>query len=385
MKKIYFDNASTTRVRPEVADIVLKVMEEDYANPSSVHCFGLEAEKYIREASCRIAKTLRVDPGEIIFTSGATEGNNTAIFGIAKRRKRLGRHIVSSRIEHPSVLNPLKKLEKEGFEVTYLDVDNSGKISAEKVSSAIRDDTILLSLMWVNNEIGSVLDIPAIVKKVKNRNPSIYIHTDAVQAYGKFRLRPSEALVDVMCVSGHKFHAPKGIGFMYVADKVLMEPLILGGGQQHDRRSGTENVPGIAGIGLAASLYYDERDEITSRMLDIKKKLTERLLAMDFVTVNSSCGLEGAPHIVSASFEGIRAEVLLHALEEKNIYVSSGSACSSNHPGISETLKAIGLKNKLLDCTLRFSFGIYNTVEEANYVADILEKLCPELRRYSRH
>lgn len=385
MKEVYFDNAATTKVRPEVAGLFLKVMEEDYGNPSSSHTYGFRAEKYLREAALRIANTLKVDPNEIVFNSGGTEGNNTAILGIASRRKSLGKHIISSNIEHPCVYNSLKRLEQEGFEVTYLPVDNSGRLSPEKVSKAVRSDTILVTLMWVNNEIGSILDIPGIGRAIKAKNPRVYVHSDAVQAYGKLTLRPREANVDVLSVSGHKFHGPKGIGFMYISSKVLMNPLILGGGQQHDRRSGTENVPGIAALGLAASMYYKEHDEIIVHLLKVKERLTKRLLAMEGVSLNSMEGSQGAPHIVSASFSGIRAEVLLHALEEKGIYVSSGSACSSNHPSISRTLKAIGVKKDLLDATLRFSFGIYNTLDEADYTLDTLETLLPKLRRFSRY
>lgn len=384
MREIYFDNAATTRVRPEVARLALKLMEEDYANPSSMHSFGLEAEKYIRNASADIAFTLKVEPEEIVFNSGGTEGNNTALYGIAHRRKKIGRHIISSSIEHASVHNPLKRLKKEGFEVTFLAVDASGHLDPETVALAMRPDTILVSLMWVNNEIGSVLDIPRIARQVKTINPKTYIHTDAVQAYGKISLRPREAQVDVLTVSGHKIHAPKGTGFMYVDSKVLMDPLLLGGGQQQDRRSGTENVPGIAALALASRLYYEEHENIEKNLLDVKKRLIRRLLDIKGVSINSKTGPGWAPHILSVSFGGVRAEVLLHALEEKGIYVSSGSACSSNHPAVSPTLRAIGVKKELLDSTIRFSFGIFNTIEEAEITADTIKEILPKLRRFQR-
>ena len=385
MRQVYFDNAATTRVRPEVAELMVKVMEEDYGNPSSMHGFGVRAERYVKEAAERIASSLKVSPKEIVFNSGGTEGNNNVIVGTALKRKGLGKHIISTRIEHAAVYNPLIFLEGMGYEVTFLDVDSRGHIDIEELKRSVRPDTILVSCMFVNNEMGAIEDIASVSRTVKEINPRTYIHTDAIQAYGKLIIRPKELGVDMLTVSGHKIHGPKGTGFIYINEKVNISPIILGGGQQKDRRSGTENVPGIAGLGLAADMYRREHEEINKKMISIKDRLMDRLNAIEGVTLNSERGELSAPHIVSASFEGVRAEVLLHALEEKGVYVSSGSACSSNHPAISGTLKAIGVKKELLDSTIRFSFGIYNEPEEADYAADCIEELLPVLRRFKRY
>lgn len=385
MKEVYFDNAATTRVRPEVVELMNKVMLEDYGNPSSRHVMGMHAERYLTTAAEQIAACLKVKPQEIVFNSGGTEGNNTALIGTALARKAYGKHIISTNIEHSAVYKPLEFLESQGYEVTIIGVDGQGHIDQDALKSAIRPDTILVSTMWVNNEMGAIEDIAGIGAMIKEINPKCYFHTDAIQAFGKLTLRPKDAKVDMLTVSSHKIHGPKGVGFMYIRDGVRISPLIWGGGQQKDRRSGTQDVPGIAGMGLAAEMYRKEHAEIEERMLAVKDRLIGRLEAMDGVMVNSEHGAASAPHVVSASFEGVRAEVLLHALEEKGIYVSSGSACSSNHPAISGTLQAIGVRKELLDSTLRFSFGIYNVPEEADYTADCIGELLPVLRRFRRY
>lgn len=385
MKDIYFDNAATTRVRPEVIALMDEVMGSDYGNPSSRHILGVNAEQYVKQAARQVADSLKVKPQEIVWTSGGTEGNNMALIGTALARKGYGRHIISTNIEHAAVYKPLEFLESMGYEISIIGTDDKGHIDIEELKSLIRPDTILVSIMWVNNEMGAVQDIHAIGKAIKEANPRTYFHSDAIQAFGKLSLRPKDAYVDMLTASSHKIHGPKGAGFIYISDKVHVSPIILGGGQQKDRRSGTDNVPGIAGTGLAAELYRKEHSAIEERMLSVKDRLIARLRAMEGVTVNSEEGPASAPHIVSASFEGARAEVLLHALEEHHIYVSSGSACSSNHPAISGTLKAIGVKPNLLDSTLRFSFGIYNEPEEADLCADAIEELLPQLRRFRRY
>ena len=385
MREIYFDNAATTRVRPEVIALMDEVMGLDYGNPSSRHILGVNAENYVKNAAQQVAASLKVKPQEIVWTSGGTEGNNMALIGTALARKSYGRHIISTNIEHAAVYKPLEFLESIGYEISIIGTDNKGHIDIDELKGLIRPDTILVSTMWVNNEMGAIQDIAAIGKAVKEANPRTYFHSDAIQAFGKLNLRPKEALVDMLTVSSHKIHGPKGAGFIYINDKVHVSPIILGGGQQKDRRSGTDNVPGIAGTGLAAELYRKEHAVIEERMLKLKNRLIDRLSAMEGVTVNSEKDLNSAPHIVSASFEGVRAEVLLHALEEKHIYVSSGSACSSNHPAISGTLKAIGVKQNLLDSTLRFSFGIYNEPEEADVCAEAITELLPALRRFKRY
>lgn len=385
MREIYFDNAATTRVRPEVIGLMDEVMGENYGNPSSRHILGVRAENYVKKAAEQIAATMKVKPSEIVFTSGGTEGNNMALIGTAIARKGLGRHIISTGIEHAAVYKPLEFLESIGYEISIIGTDSRGHVDPDELKSMIRPDTILVSVMWVNNEIGAIEDIAGMGKLIKEANSRTYFHTDAIQAYGKLILRPKEAGVDMLTVSSHKIHGPKGAGFIYINEKAHVEPVILGGGQQKDRRSGTENVPGIAGTGLAAELYRKEHAAIESRMLTVKDRLIDRLTALEGVTVNSEKGSASAPHIVSASFEGVRAEVLLHALEDKGIYVSSGSACSSNHPAISGTLKAIGVRQQLLDSTLRFSFGIYNEPDEADECAEAIAALLPTLRRFRRY
>ena len=384
MREIYFDNAATTRVRPEVAELMMKVMTEDYGNPSARHVMGMKAENYIKTAREQIARTLRVDPGEIYFTSGGTESNNLALIGTALARSRRGKHIISTGIEHAAIYKPLDLLREQGFDITILPVDRQGHIDLSELSAAIRPDTILVSLMYVNNEIGSIEPIAEAGRIIKERNPECYFHTDTIQAYGKLRIRPKTEHIDMLSVSAHKIHGPKGTGFIYIDKHVRLHPLILGGGQERDMRSGTENVPGIAGMGLAAEMYYKEHEKIEAGMLSVRDRLIDRLSVMEGVKLNTEKGEGFAPHVVSASFAGVRAEVLLHALEQKGIYVSSGSACSSNHPAVSGTLRSIGLESSLLDSTLRFSFGLYSEPEDADICADVLSELLPMLRRCVR-
>ena len=382
--EVYFDNAASTKVLEPVKDIVLKVMTEDYGNPSAKHRKGMIAEQYVKEAAEIIADTLKVAPKDILFTSGGSESNNMALIGTAMANKRSGNHIISTGIEHPSVYNPLAYLEEQGFTVTYLSVDGNGAISLEELEQAIRPETILVSVMYVNNEIGAVAPVEAISKVIKKKNPSILFHVDAVQAYGKFVIRPKRQGIDLLSVSSHKIHGPKGIGFLYIDPRVKIRPLIYGGGQQRGLRAGTENVPGVAGFGVAAKFMYTDHEKKMSAMTELKDYMIERLQEIDGVTVNSQKGNLSSPQIVSASFLGIRSEVLLHALEDKGIYVSSGSACSSNHPGVSGTLVGIGVKKELLDSTLRFSFGVFSTKDEVDTCIDTLKELLPILRRYQR-
>ena len=382
----YFDNAATTRVCAEAAEIMERVMREDYGNPSSKHIKGFEAEKYIRNAAETIAETLHAQPKEIVFTSGGTESNNMSLIGSALANRRRGKHIIASAFEHPAVYNPLLSLEEYGFEIEFAPVDRLGHIDPAGLASMVRDDTILVSVMYVNNEVGAVQDIPALSKAVKSKNPATVFHSDAIQAYGKYRINPKKEGIDLLSVSGHKLHGPKGSGFLYIADGTKLKPLIYGGGQQKDRRSGTENVPAIAGLGTAAGMIYREFDERREKLYELKKHMTARITEVEGSHVNAVTGdiYECAPHIVSVSFDKIKAEVLLHALEERGIYVSSGSACSSNHPGISGTLKAVGVNKSLLDSTLRFSFCADNTAEEIDYCIECLKELVPVYSRFSR-
>ena len=382
----YLDNAATTRQFECVRDIMIKTMEEDYGNPSSMHMKGVEAEKYVKEAREKLAKTLKVDAKELVFTSGGTESNNFALIGAAMANKRLGNHIITTKIEHPSVHNPLIYLEEQGFEVTYLDVNEDGLICMDELLNAITDKTILVSIMMVNNEMGSVQDISTISKLIKEKKNDILFHVDAIQAYGKYYIYPKRMGIDLLSISGHKIHGPKGIGALYTKDKVKIKPIVFGGGQQKGMRSGTENVPGIAGLGAAAEEIYRNHEEKINHLYTLKKALIAGVNEISDVTVNGiGVGIENtAPHVVSVSFAGIRSEVLLHALEERGIYVSSGSACASNHPALSGTLKAIKVKKELLDCTLRFSFSVNTTMEEIEYTISVLKELLPMLRRFTR-
>ena len=380
----YFDNSATTRVLDSVKDIVVKTMTEDYGNPAAKHRKGMEAEQYIREARKIIADSMKVQEKEILFTSGGSESNNMALIGTAWANQRAGKHIISTAIEHPSVYNPLGVLEELGFEVTILPVDHDGHISLKELEEAIRPDTILVSTMYVNNEVGAVEPVEEISRVIKAKNPSALYHVDAIQAYGKYVIRPKKQGIDLLSVSSHKIHGPKGVGFLYIRSGVKIKPLIYGGGQQAGMRSGTENVPGVAGFGAAVKEMYTDHAEKIQKLIGLKDYMTDRLGEIEGTVINSKKGEASAPQIVSASFEGVRSEVLLHALEDKGIYVSSGSACSSNHPGISGTLKGIGVAQKLLDSTIRISFGIFNTKEEVDYTIDVLKKLVPVLRRYQR-
>ena len=381
----YFDNSATTRCAQTAVDVMQRVLLDDYGNPSSLHMKGVTAENYIKAATAQIAKILKVAEKEIIFTSGGTESNNLALIGTALANQRAGRHIITTSIEHASVYNPLIFLEEQGYEVTYLPVDHEGRISLDELEAAVREDTILVSIMHVSNEIGTIEPVEEAARRVHAKNPRTLFHVDAIQSFGKLRIYPKRMGIDLLSVSGHKIHGPKGVGFLYVKDKTKIRPIIHGGGQQRDMRSGTENVPGIAGIGAAAAQLYENFDEKIDALYELREYLVAGMQALEGTTINGAQGRAAAPHIVSVSFAGIRAEVLLHALEDRQIYVSTGSACSSNHPAISGTLKAIGVAPELLDATVRFSLSVDSTREEADYVLAQLAELLPQLRRFRRH
>lgn len=384
----YLDNAATTKPFTCVKEKMLETLEESYGNPSSLHSKGVEAEQYIKEAKKIIASNLKVEEKEIIFTSGGTESNNMALIGTALANQRAGKHIITTKIEHPSVHNPLIYLENNGFTITYLDVNENGHVKIEELLDAITDETILVSIMFVNNEIGAVLDIEGISKAIKEKKKDILFHVDAIQAYGKYRVYPKRMGIDLLSVSAHKIHGPKGIGFLYIKDKVKVKPIIYGGEQQKGMRSGTENVPGIAGLGQAVKEIYTNHEQKLEHLYELKSYFIEEVKKIEGITVNGLNGLdikETAPHVISVSFAGIRSEVVLHSLAGKGIYVSAGSACASNHPQISGTLKAIGVKKELLDSTLRFSLSVFTTKEELDYALEALKEILPILRRYTRH
>lgn len=391
----YLDNAATTKVSSSVKDIMVEALEINYGNPSSMHRKGIEAENYIKEAKDIIAKTIKVDPKEIIFTSGGTESNNFALIGAALANARAGKHIITTRFEHPSVHNPLLALEDMGFRISFIPVDHNGLIDMEYLLNEICDETIIVSIMYVNNEVGAIQDIASIAKQIKNKKSDIIFHVDAIQGFGKFKIYPKRENIDMMSVSGHKIHGPKGSGFLYIKDKLKIKPIIHGGGQQKGYRSGTENVPAIAGLAQAVKEIYENHDEKVAKLYELKQHFIEEVSSIEDTTVNaifadqSDLSLEErirktAPHVVSVSFAGIRSEVLLHALEDKGVYVSAGSACASNHPSLSGSLQAIGLEGTLLESTLRFSFSVNTTMEEIDYAITVLKDVVPKLRRYTR-
>lgn len=380
----YLDNSATTKVFPEVVELMSKIMLEDYGNTSSMHLKGVESEQYVKEAKEIIAKILKVNGKEIFFTSGGTESDNLAIIGTSIANYRAGKHIITTKIEHSAVLKTMQHLEQQGFSITYLPVDKYGVVRVEDVKKALRKDTILVSIMHVNNEIGSVQPIEEIGVYLKRVNPHIVFHVDGVQSFGKKAIYPKKMKVDLVSVSGHKIHGPKGVGFLYVDEKVKIRPIIFGGGQQKGLRSGTENVPGVAGMALAAEMIYAKMKKEVEELYHIRECFIQGLAKIDGVVVNGKSGMESAPHIVSASFKGIKSEVLLHALEEKGIYVSAGSACAAQNKNASATLQAIGIEKNMLESTLRFSFSIFTTIEEIDYTLQVMYDMMPMLRKYTK-
>lgn len=380
----YLDNAATTRCSEEVAALMNRVLLEDYGNPSSLHKKGMEAESHVKKAKEQIAKVLKCKEKEIFFTSGGTEADNLGIIGAAFANRRAGNHLITSAIEHPAVLETMSYLETQGFRVSYLPVNGKGQVELSSLQEALCEDTILVSLMHTNNEIGSLQPIQEAGELIKAYGTSILFHVDAVQGFGKSKINPKKMNIDLLSVSGHKIHGPKGIGFLYVQEKVKLKPLFYGGGQQMNIRPGTENVPAIAGLGLAVEQIYEDFDQHMLRLRELKAALAQGLLELGEVTLNGYDNQSDAVHIVSASIRGVRSEVLLHALEEKGIYVSSGSACASNKPAHSKTLQAIGLSGNSLDSTLRFSFSVFTKQEEIDYTLQVMKELVPSLRKFRR-
>ena len=383
--EVYLDNSATTKCLPSVAALMTKIMCEDYGNPSSMHRKGVESEKYIRYAREVIARTLKVQEKEILFTSGGTESDNIALIGTAFANCRAGNHIITTRIEHPAILQTCAYLEKQGFQITYLPVDANGIIRLADLERAMTRQTILVSIMHTNNEIGSLQPIAEAGELIKRMNPNTVFHVDAVQGFGKFHIYPKKMKIDLLSVSAHKIHGPKGVGFLYINEKVKIKPIIFGGGQQKGMRSGTENVPGVAGMALAVEEIYKDFEEKTDYLYAIKDRFIKGLADIEGVKVNGLRGRDSAPHVVSVSIAGIRSEVMLHALEDKGIYVSAGSACASNKPATTATLKAIGVEKQYLDSTLRFSFSVLTTEEEIDYTLQQMYDMIPMLRRYTRH
>ncbi len=381
----YLDNSATTRVAEEAAEAVRRAMLEDFGNPSSLHNVGFEAEKHVKASRELFAGLLKCSPKNIIFTSGGTESNNTAIIGTAIARENRGKHMITTEVEHPAVANVMKFLESRGFEVDRIPTDGEGTADLFRLAEFIRKDTVLVSMMHVNNEIGTIEPVLEAGRIIHEKNPACLFHVDDVQGFGKLPLVPKEAHVDLLSVSSHKIHGPKGVGLLYKSDRASISPIMFGGGQMEGFRSGTENVPGISGFAAAAGLLHKELAQKSAQMREMREYFIGELKKIPDITINGPADPErSAPHIVSASIKDVRAEVLLHALEEKGIYISSGSACSSNHKSRSAVLAAIGVPDWAYESTVRFSFSIYTKKEELEYAIATLGQIIPGLRRFLR-
>lgn len=384
--EIYFDNSATTKCYDSVRDIVVKTLIEDFGNPSSMHQKGVEGEQYLKDAAAIFAKVLKVQEKEIYFTSGGTESNNWALFGAAMANKRAGNHIITTVIEHPAVSEPIRFLESQGFRVTLLPVDKNGIISLEKLEESLTDDTIIVSTMYVNNEMGAVQPVEAIAKLVHEKCPKALYHVDAIQAFGKYEIYPKRIGIDLLSASGHKVHGPKGVGLLYMSEKAKVLPIIYGGGQQKGMRSGTDNVSAIAGFGQAVKEIYQNREAKNTYLYELKEYMIQRLSEIENVSIHGCHERSiSAPHIVNAAFNGIGSEVMLHTLEDRQIYVSAGSACSTHKRAKSPTLTAIGANIEELNSSVRFSFTEENTKEEVDKVIEVLKQVVPMLRRYRAH
>lgn len=382
--EVYFDNSATTRCYDSVKDIVIRTMTEDFGNPSAMHLKGVEAEKYVKDSEARLARILKVQEKEILFTSGGTESDNLALIGAAMANKRSGNHIITTAVEHPAVSQPALFLQEQGFEVTYLPVDSRGVVKLDALEAVLRPDTILVSVMYVNNEVGAVMPVEEIGRRIREKSPKALFHVDAIQAFGKYRIYPKKMGIDLLSVSSHKIHGPKGVGFLYINEKAKIQPQILGGGQQSGMRSGTDNVPGIAGLGVAAEEIYRNLGANVEKMYCLKEHIAKELTKIPDIRINGMELREGAPQILSISVMGVRSEVLLHSLEERGIFISAGSACSSHKRKPSSTLAAMGMPKDQIESTVRLSFSEENTVEEADYFLQVMEEMVPMLRRYSR-
>lgn len=379
---VYFDNSATTKPSIEVIESMNGVLERYFGNPSSLHHLGAEAEQLLNKSKELVAKLLGVHAAEIVFTSGGTESNNLAIQGVAFGYQQRGKHLITSQVEHASVYETFQALEKNfGFEVTYLPVDIHGVVSLEDVKQAIREDTILVSIMHVNNELGSIQPILEI-GKLMQKYPKALFHVDQVQGFGKAPLSIRESHIDLLSLSGHKLHAPKGTGLLFVKHNVHLYPLFHGGQQQRGIRPGTENIPGIVAMAKALRIVKDNEQQHIAHLLQLKVKTVKVLQQLDGVSINSPLSQEiSAPHIINASFKGLKPEVLIHALEEKGIYVSTKSACSSKIQKASRTLMACGLSEERANSTLRISFSINNTVQEVDYFAEVMHQLVPYYKK----
>lgn len=387
MKEIYLDNSATTKVYPEVAKLMTQIMLEDYGNPSSMHTKGVDAEKYVTLATKQISKALKVQDKEILFTSGGTESDNLALIGTARANCRAGKHIITTKIEHPAILKTVEYLATEGFEIDYLSVDSMGRISLSELEEKLRPDTIIVSIMHTNNEVGSLQPIAEAGALIKKKNPNCLFHVDAVQGFGKAEIYPKKMNIDLLSVSGHKIHGPKGIGILYVGEKVKIKPISYGGGQQKGMRNGTLNVPGIAGIGLATEMITKDLQANRESLYELKEFFLQEVSKLDRVSINGCDPAkvrETAPHIINISVKGLRSEVMLHALEEKGVYVSAGSACASHSKKESSTLKSMGATPEEMDGALRISMSEFTTREELEYALASLKEVIDMYSRFIR-
>lgn len=374
---IYFDNAATTPPTEEVIESVLVGMKEYYGNPSSLHKLGLNAERMLLTSREELAKTINATSDEIFFTSGGSEGNNFILKGIGKS----GNNIITTKFEHPSVLNALNELREQGIIVHELSLNENGEVDLEELKSFIDKNTVLVSIMHVNNEIGTIQPIEEIGKIIKENSTRAKFHVDGVQSYGKIAIDVKKANIDYLTVSSHKFHGPKGVGFCYIRKGLRLKPLISGGGQESGFRSGTENLPGVMGMVVASKMAQASIKESYKKVWEIKEHFIEKLNGIENIKINSPLKENISPYILNVSFTGIRGEVLLHALEENGIFVSTGSACSSRGGKESHVLKALGLDYKDIDGAIRFSFSRFNTIEEVDLSNEALKKSLLFLRR----
>lgn len=384
LQEIYFDNSATTRQFDEVTRLMADVAQNKYGNPSSLHTKGIEAERLIVSARGTIADLLGAQPQEIYFTSGGTESNNLAIRGFLEANPRLGKHIITTQIEHPSVLEVYRQLEKQGYDVDYISVDRDGLLDINQLRDKLRHETALISIILVNNETGVIQQIDEIAAVRNEVNLQTSIHVDAVQAYGKISIMPEKAGVGLMSVSSHKIHGPKGLGALYVSKGIKINPLFYGGGQESLLRSGTENVPGIAGFGLASKLVFERLEDNYAKADMLKELFIDRLksTSLDYHVLSPR---GSSPYILSIAFEDVKAEVLLHHLEQRGIYVSTGSACSSHRNSRSHVLAALNLPVGIIDGAIRFSFSGHNTEEEVMQTVQALEQIVPAIDIYRRH
>lgn len=382
---IYFDNAATTRAADEVAERVRYMLLENFGNPSAQSMMGVRAENELNDARKIMAKSINALPEEIYFTSGGTEDDNWAIFGTAEGYKRSGKHIITTSIEHPAVAEPMERLRQKGWDITVLDVDKNGYIDLDALRDSIREDTVLVSTILINNEVGTIQDASAVGKLIKEKNPNTLFHVDAVQAFGKYPIDVRKMGIDMLSMSGHKIHGPKGVGFFYMKKGLKVRPIIYGGGQERGQRSATENTPGIVGLAKAVELAMENMDASHEKVMEVKRTLAEGILRdIPKTHINGPSIEEASPYVLNVSFNGLRSEVLLHSLEESEIYVSAGSACSSKKKGGSHVLRSLGLSEERIEGAVRFSFCRYNTVDEALFCLEVLKEKTAFLRKYMR-